>query len=147
MVKSGATLAVKPGAAIGSGDIYLASGASLAVLASGEEVAVTNTVAFADGSSLAYNFTSVDSAPCFDFTGGSLAAAGKINLKITADENVYPRSLSGRWLVAKGVGGISSAFGFDDPSAPMPSWVEGLYFDGGDMYLVVKRPGLSLSVR
>lgn len=147
MVKSGATLAVKPGAVIGSGDIYLASGASLAVLASGEEVAVTNAVTFADGSSLAYNFTNVDSAPCFDFTGGSLAAAGKINLKITADENVYPRSLSGRWLVAKGVGDISSAFGFDDPSAPMPSWVEGLYFDGGDMYLVVKRPGLSISVR
>ena len=148
MVKSGATLAVKPGAAIGSGDIYLAPGASLAVLASGEEVVVTNAVAFADGSSLAYNFTNVDSAPCFDFTGGSLAAAGKINLKITADENVYPRSLSGRWLVAKGVGGVSSsAFGFDDPSAPKPSWVEGLYFDGGDMYLVVKRPGLSLSVR
>ena len=148
MVKSGATLAIKPDATIGSGDIYLAQNASLAVLASGEEVVVSNAVMFANGSSLACNFTKVDSAPCFNFTNATLAAAGKINLKVTADENVYPRSLAGRWLIAKGVRNIdSSAFRFDESAAPKPSWVEDFYLEGENLYLVVKRPGLSLSVR
>jgi len=139
VVAPGATLAINPGSSLGTGGIAVNAGATLALPQSGI-VTIPGEVTLDDGAILAFNFTSADTSPKFVFSTGGATAIGTVEVKVSA-AGVFPRRLDRRWLIAEGVSGGSFAL------VDAPSWADGVSVEGSNLYLDVKRPGLSLSVR
>ena len=63
-------------------------------------------------------------------------------MKVSAATGVFPRKLDRRWLIAEGVLGT---FALDEETKP--TWADGVSVEGSNLYLDVKVPGLTLSVR
>jgi autotransporter-associated beta strand protein len=138
-VSNAATVAVNAGCKPGNGAVLVTSGGTLAVPQS-DEVTIPGAVTLQGGSILSFNFTSADTQPKFIFSGNATAASGTVNVEVSAANGVYPRNLDGKWLIATNVSG---SFELVDP----PSWAESVSVEDGNLYLNVKTPGLSLSVR
>ena len=144
-----ATFAFAPGAKLGLGPISIERGATLAASGAGA-VTVTNNVDFAYGSKLAFNFTSNGAAPCMNFNPNAKPdlSMKSIFISVTADEGVVPRNMTGKWLIATG---LAAGLTRDDfIIAEVPTWVDSaspISIENGKLYLNVKQPGLSLSIR
>ena len=144
-----ATFAFAPGAKLGTGPITVERGATLAASGAGA-VTVTNNVDFAYGSKLAFNFTSIDAAPCMNFNPNAKPDLSdkSIFLSVTADEGVVPRNMTGKWLIATGLADDLTRDDF--VIAETPTWadpVDPISIEDGKLYLNVKKPGFSLSIR
>ena len=139
-VKGGATLAIKPGAGLGESAMTVNTGATLAVEESAA-VTISGATDLKDGAVLSFNFTSIDAAPKFVFSNKA-TASGTVKVKVSAADGVFPRKLNRRWLIAEGVSG---EFELDEETKPI--WADGVSVEGGNLYLDVKAPGLTLSVR
>ena len=72
----------------------------------------------------------------------SATAIGTAKVKVSAATGVFPRKLDRRWLIAEGVSGT---FVLDEGNRP--TWANGVSVESGNLYLDVKAPGLTLSVR
>ena len=95
-----------------------------------------------DGAILSFNFTSSEASPKFVFSN-TATASGTVKVKVSAADGVFPRKLDRRWLIAEGVSG---EFELDEETKPI--WADGVSLDeDGNLYLDVKAPGLTLSVR
>ena len=142
-----ATFAFVPGARLGAGPITVERGAALGVSGAGS-VNLGNDVDFAFGSRLAFNFTSLDEAPCMAFANEPDLSNKSIFLSVTADEGVVPRSMTGKWCIATG---LAAGLTRDDfIIAEVPTWVDSaspISIEDGKLYLNVKKPGLSLTIR
>ena len=139
-VTNTATLAIKPGASLGTGATTVHSGATLAVEES-DAVTISGATTLDGGAVLSFNFTSIDAAPKFVFSN-TATASGTAKVKVSAAAGVFPRKLDRRWLIAEGVSG---EFELDEETKPI--WADGVSVEGSNLYLDVKAPGLSLSVR
>ena len=107
-----------------------------------------NDVDFAFGSRLAFNFTSLDTAPCMAFANEPDLSDKSIFLSVTADEGVVPRSMTGKWCIATGLAAGTTRDDFI--IAEVPTWVDSaspISIEDGKLYLNVKQPGFSLSIR
>ena len=135
----GVTVAVNAGCSPGSGVVTVGSGSTFAVPGSGTAT-VPGAVTLKDGAILSFHFTSVDAQPQFAFTDGATVESGAVTVRVSADDDVMPRKVGGKWLIATNVSG---SFELVDP----PSWAEDVSVEEGNLYLNVKTPGLSLSVR
>ena len=146
-VTNTATFAFAPGAKLGTGPITVERGAALGVSGAGS-VNLGNTVDFAYGSRIAFNFTSLDTAPCMAFANEPDLSGKSIFLSVTADEGVVPRKMNGRWCIATG---LAAGLTRDDfIIAEVPTWVDSaspISIEGDKLYLNVKQPGFSLSIR
>ena len=140
-VSNAATVAVNAGCTTGSGAVLVTSGATLSLPESGV-VTIPGTVTLQDDAVLSFNFTNGAEAPKFAFTGGATVPDGTAKVKVSAAAGVQPRRLDGKWLIAEGVSGT---FALDEETKP--TWADGVSVDGGNLYLDVKVPGLTLSVR
>ena len=76
---------------------------------------------------------------------------GTVNVTVSAEKGVYLRNTEGLVRIATGIGSPDAEkFVLADN---VPSWVDGAVgesaftVDGGNLYLRVKKPGLSLIVR
>ena len=142
-----ATFAFAPGARLGAGPITVERGAALGVSGAGS-VSLGNDVDFAFGSRLAFNFTSLDEAPCMAFANEPDLSNKSIFLSVTADDGVVPRSMTGKWCIATGL--ADSLTRDDFIIAEVPTWVDSaspISIEDGKLYLNVKQPGFSLSIR
>ena len=137
VVTNTATLAIKAGKQITTGAITVNSGATLAIPESG--TVTLGAATLKGGAILDFHFTRADQQPQFAFT--SATASGTVTVKVSAAKGVFPRKLDGKWLVATNVSG--GTFTLVDA----PIWAEGVSVENGNLYLNVKAPGLSLSVR
>jgi hypothetical protein len=137
-VTNTATLAFKPGAGLGESAMTVNSGATLAIPESG--TVTLGAVTLKNGAILSFHFTSADEPPKFEFSTAA-TANGTMNVKVSAASGVFPRKLDGKWLIATNVSG--GTFTLVDA----PIWAEGVSVENGNLYLNVKAPGLSLSVR
>ena len=135
-----ATLAVNPGKALTQGAITVGSSATLAVPMTGS-VTIPSAVTLNGGAVLSFNFTSSDEAPKFVFAKGA-TASDTVKVKASAEEGIQPRKVEGKWLIAEGVSGT-----FELDEETKPTWADGVSVEGGNLYLDVKAPGLTLSVR
>ena len=135
-----ATLAVNPGKALTQGAITVGPGATLAVPMTGS-VTIPGAVTLNGGAVLSFNFTSSDEAPKFVFAKGA-TASDTVKVKASAEGRIQPRKVEGKWLIAEGVSGT---FALDEETKP--TWADGVSVEGGNLYLDVKAPGLTLSVR
>ena len=140
-VSNAATVAVNAGCKPGSGAVLVTSGATLSLPESGV-VTIPGTVTLQDNAVLSFNFTNGAEAPKFAFTGGATVPDGTAKVKVSATEGVQTRRLDGKWLIAEGVSGT---FALDVETKP--TWADGVSVEGGNLYLNVKVPGLTLSVR
>ena len=135
-----ATLAIKPGAGLGESAMTVNTGATLAVEES-DVVTISGATTLDGGAVLSFNFTSIDAAPKFVFSN-TATASGTAKVKVSAATGVFPRKLDRRWLIAEGVSGT-----FELDEETKPTWADGVSVEGGNLYLDVKAPGLTLSVR
>ena len=136
-----ATVAINAGKQAGTGAITVNSGAALEIPQSGAAT-IPGAVTLKDNAVLSFNFTSIDSAPKFVFSN-TATASGTVKVKVSAADGVFPRKLDRRWLIAEGVSG---EFELDEETKPI--WADGVSLDeDGNLYLDVKAPGLTLSVR
>jgi len=143
-ISNAATVAVNAGCTTGDGAVLVTGGATLEVAESGE-VTIPGAVTLQGGAILSFNFTSADAAPKFKFTnaaGATVESGGTVAVKVSAADDLFMRRFDGKWCIAEGVTGEGS-FELLDP----PSWAESVSVEGGNLYLLVKTPGLSLSVR
>jgi hypothetical protein len=139
-VTNTATLAIKPGAGLGESAMTVNTGATLAVEESAD-VTISGATDLKDGAVLSFNFTSIDAAPKFVFSN-TATASGTVTVKVSAATGVFPRKLDRRWLIAEGVSG---EFELDEETKPI--WADGVSVEGSNLYLDVKAPGLTLSVK
>ena len=143
LVRSGATLVLNPNAQTGAGDVYIASGATLGFTNLASSVTVTNKYSFSSGAALEFVVKEKDVNSKTSFTA-TPKFAGTVYVKLLTDGG-NPRC-DEPYLLAEGVGDDESVFVLDGT----PTWVDAvkpLELKGGKLYLNVRTPGLTLSVR
>ena len=141
-VSNAATVAVNAGCKPGNGSVLVTGGATLSLPQTGT-VTIPGAVTLQDDAVLSFNFTNGAGAPKFVFTAGATVPDGAAaKVKVSAAAGVQPRRLDGKWLIAEGVSGT---FALDEETKP--TWANGVSVEGVNLYLNVKAPGLTLSVR
>ena len=142
-IASGATLPAANAVIVEAGGTLLASGSGARSIA--------GSCTLADGAVLGFRFTQTGESPWFAFASApTLKDNVYVNLGFTTP--IAPRSLGGKMLLATGVGDLNvGKLGFDDDIAPKPTWVADVdhpfVVEDGNLYLKVKKPGLSITVR
>ena len=141
-----ATLALKPGSNIGTGQVSVTNGATLAICESGT-VTLNGGLALADGASLAFNFTESANPPVLALaTGKSViftsGASTNIAVKVSG---ARPR---GDEKILTTCGGFNTDGVNVSLAEDVPNWVNGLSVNGdGNLVLTVKSKGFTLIVR
>lgn len=136
-----ATLAVKPGSNLGTGQVSVTNGATLAICESGT-VTLNGGLTLDDGATLAFNFTDWNTTPQLALsTGKTLTASGAVNVKISGE--VWPKS--GEHI-------LTTCGGFTDGNVALapgaPNWARSVSVDSdGNIVLDVKSPGMVIKVK
>ena len=133
-----ATLALKPGSNIGTGQVSVTNGATLAICESGT-VTLNGGLSLDDGATLAFNFTDWNTTPQLALsTGKTLTASGAVTVKIPAD---CVRPKGGEYILTT-CGGFDAAGVTVALAADAPKWVRGLSVNiDGNIVLDVKPLG------
>ncbi len=135
-----ATLALKPGSNIGTGQVSVTNGATLAICESGT-VTLNGGLTLDDGATLAFNFTDKAAAPTLAIPVASTIPE-TVNVKISANEGVRPSSSQTYTL--------TSTFDFTDKAVNLvdkPDWVKSVDIVDGNLVLTVKSMGLMFFVQ
>ena len=143
-VSGTATLAIMPGADIGSGTITVNSGATLEVAESGT-VTLGCSLALKDSAVLGFNYTTRD-APVLNLTGKTVTfdegETTNIVVKISAAEGKRPKS---------GANKLTSGGKFADATVSLadgvPGWAKGVSVVDGEIVLDVEPAGTMIIVR
>ena len=145
LVRSGATLVLNPNAQTGAGDVYIASGATLGFTNLASSVTVTNKYSFSSGAALEFVVKEKRANSKTSFTA-TPKFAGTVYVKLLTDGG-NPRC-DERYLLAEGVGNDVPVERFVLNGTP--TWVNAanpFTLEDGNLYLNVRTPGLTLSVR
>ena len=137
-----ATLAIKPGASLGTGATTVESGAALQVAESGT-VVLGGNLTLADGAVLGFNFTD-KTEPKLDVTGKTVTFGDQSNLvvKVTATEGKRAKG---------GANVLTSGGKFANANVTLaeghPDWVKGISVVDGNIVLEAKPTGLVVIIR
>ena len=139
-----ATLALKPGASLGTGATAVNSGAALEVAESGT-VALGGDLTLKANATLRFNFTSRVNAPVLDLTGKTVtfAAGATTNVVVGLSSDVM-RPFGGTHVLTAGGKFADATVSLADGA---PKWVKGVSVVDGDIVLNVKPSGTRFSVR
>ena len=150
---NGVTVVLKSGARPGNGAVTMKGGTTLAVASSVTTAAIggSSTVTLEDGSTLAFNFSSTNTAPVLAFNASStlapLPASGSVKVKVTSDDGLSfdfgteHAITSGGKFPADAVTGGKVVL--SDDSAP---WAR-LYVNGDGNLAVTRRPFFLIKVK
>ena len=141
-IASGATLPAANAVTVEAGGTLLASGSGA------RSIAGSCTL---DGAVLGFRFTQTGESPWFAFASAP-ALKGNVYVNLGFTTPIAPRSLGGKMLLATGVGDLDVGnLEFADDIAPKPTWVADVdhpfVVEDGNLYLKVKKPGFSITVR
>ena len=141
-----ATLALKPGSNIGTGQVSVTNGATLAICESGT-VTLNGGLTLDDGATLAFNFTESANPPVLALaTGKSViftsGASTNIAVKVSG---AHPR---GGEKILTTCGGFNTDGVNVSLAEDVPNWVNGLSVNGdGNIVLDVKSAGMMIIVK
>ncbi|MBR4259350.1 MAG: hypothetical protein IKQ17_09990 [Kiritimatiellae bacterium] len=143
-VEDGATLALKPGANLGSGKTTVNSGGTLKVAESGT-AALHGALDLNDGAVLAFNFSTAGQTPMLNLSGRTVTfeegASTNVAVRISAARGTMP-----------GVGDVVLTSGgkFADATPTLasgaPKWARSVSVKNGELVLRVMPPGMFLIV-
>ena len=137
-----ATLALKPGSNIGTGQVSVTNGATLAICESGT-VTLNGGLALADGAALAFNFTERGVVPQFALAVGSPTVNGAVTVKVSSDCG-WPLSGEKELTTCGGFTGVTVTL----DEADKPNWAIGLNVNNdGNIVLSVKPKPMILIIR
>ena len=150
-VTNTATLAIKPGASLGEGAMTVNSGATLAVPGAGT-VTLDGNLTLVGGANLSFMIDGIGDSPKISMASGrtvnvsDVTAQNPVKVAIVESADKNFRSFE-PYVLIRGAGlsgGDAEKFAVAENP---PAWFDGFAVVGGDLVLVAKRPGLSLSVR
>ena len=148
-VSGTATLELGAGAKTGTGDVTVGTGAALSVPEAGTGT-VGGNLTLQSGAKLSFAIGGVGDGPKISMASGktvnvsSVDAGNPVKVSFTASENKIIRSFA-PYVLVHGAGlADASKFALAENQ---PAWVDSLAVVDGDLVLVAKRPGLTLSVR
>ena len=140
-----ATLALKPGSNIGTGQVSVTNGATLAICESGT-VTLNGGLALADGASLDFNITDRRTPP--------VLACAQVPTFVEGEATNITVKVSGDVRPSKGEKILTTCGGFNAEgvtvalAADVPNWVGGLSVNGdGNIVLDVKSAGMMIIVK
>ena len=144
-VTNTATLALKPGASLGTGDTTVCNGAALEV--SGSGTVTLGNLTLSDGATLKFNFTERRTAPVLDLTDKTVTFGSETNITVSVKGDVRPGYGSdGKYFLTQG-GKFSELTNENITSVDCASWVRSVGIESGNLYASIKPIGTTFIVK